>query len=325
MLQRKSHSIGTKVNHLKSNDTRKWWKIVNKMSGKPDKVRSFSLERDGVLLNNESLASVLNEFYVSVSSDIPPLDKDSLPAFLPSRNDIPTIQPREVCIKLRALTTHKSAGPDKIPNRILKDFAYILADPVATIFNKSLSTGVVPRIWKEANVIPIPKCNQPESESDTRPISLTPGLSKVLEDFVVRWLLDDLNGKIDTRQFGCLKGLSTTFCLLDMLHTWLSHLDSQDKHIRICFLDFSKAFDRIGYSILINKLIDLGVRRSLIPWILSFSTNRRQRVLIDKSTSDWLPVTAGVPQGTKLGPILFLVMVNNLKPSTPDTRDVEVR
>ena len=73
--------------------------------------------------------------------------------------------------------------PIKIPKRILKDFAYILADPVATIFNKSLSTGVVPRIWKEANVIPIPKCNQPESESDTRPISLTPGLSKVLEDF----------------------------------------------------------------------------------------------------------------------------------------------
>ena len=225
IVAKKKSFYRNKVNHLKSNDTRKWWKIVNKMSRKPDKVRSFSLERDGVLLNNESHASVLNEFYVSVSSDIPPLDKDSLPAFLPSRNDIPTIQPHEVC-------THKSAGPDKISNRILKDFAYILADPVATIFNKSLSTGVVPRIWKEANVIPIPKCNQPGSESDTRSISLTPGLPKVLEDFVVRWLLDDLNGKIDTRQFGCLKGLSTTFCLLDMLHTWLSHLDSQDKHIR---------------------------------------------------------------------------------------------
>jgi hypothetical protein len=82
-----------------------------------------------------------------------------------------------------------------------------------------------------------------------RPISLTPGLSKVLEDFVVRCMLDDLNGRIDPCQFGCLKGLSTTYCLLDMLHTWLSHLDSQNKHIRICFLDFSKAFDRIGYII----------------------------------------------------------------------------
>jgi hypothetical protein len=120
-------------------------------------------------LNGESLASALNEFYVSVNSDIPPLDKDSLPAFLPSRNDIPIIQPYmnyEVCNKLCALQTHKATGSDKIPSRILKEFAFILAEPIAIIFNKSLSSNVVPKIWKEANVIPIPKINQPESESD---------------------------------------------------------------------------------------------------------------------------------------------------------------
>ena len=110
--------------------------MVNKMTGKPDKTRSFSIERDGITLNGENLASALNEVYVSVNSDIPPLDQTSLQAFLPARNDIPTIQPYEVCHKLRALEIHKAAGPDKIPNRVLKDFAYILAEPIATIFNK---------------------------------------------------------------------------------------------------------------------------------------------------------------------------------------------
>ena len=105
-----------------------------------------------------------------------------------------------------------------------------------------------------------------------------------------------------------------------MLHTWLSHLDGLGNYLRICFLDFSKAFDRIGYNLLIEKLINLGARRSLIPWIINFLSNRKQRVKFDGATSDWLPVNAGVPQGTKLGPILFLVMVNNLRITSPDTR-----
>ena len=92
-------------------------------------------------------------------------------------------------------------------------------------------------------------------EGDFRPISLTSCLSKVLEDFVVTWLIDDIKDKIDPNQFGCLKGTSTTYCLLDMIHTWLTYLDPPRRHLRLCFLDFSKAFDRIGYNVLIEKLL----------------------------------------------------------------------
>ena len=90
---------------------------------------------------------------------------------------------------------------------------------------------------------------------------LTPILSKVLEDFVVSWMIEDVGEHIDSRQYGSLKGSSTTYCLLDLIHNWLSELDNPGCYLRACFLDFSKAFDRIDHTIVIRKLIDLGVCR----------------------------------------------------------------
>ena len=128
-------------------------------------------------------------------------------------------------------------------------------------------------------------------ERDIRPISLSPCLSKVLEDFVVSWLIWDVRDKIDPMQFGCLKGTSTSYCLLDMIHNWLLRLDSPHEYLRVSALDFSKAFDRIDYNIFVQK------RLRLIPWIINFLSHRKQLVKLNETFSDWLPVKAGVPRG----------------------------
>lgn len=207
-----------KVCHLKNSNSRKWWNVLNKMTGRKTKSECVSsLQVDGKTLTGSELMTPLNEYCVSVNADISPLDLSSLPAFLPALNDIPYIQPYEVCQKLLSLKTNKAAGPDNLSARILREFAYELAVPITKRFNLSLSTGSVPSVWKDSNIIPVPKVSKPLGEGDTRPISLTPILAKVLEDFVVNWILDDIGPIIDTKQFGSLKGSSTTYCLLDLL------------------------------------------------------------------------------------------------------------
>ena len=127
--------------------------------------------------------------------------------------------------------------------------------------------------------------------------------------------MEDIGQRIDPKQFGCLRGSSSTLCLLDMFHSWLSKLDIDGSSLRIVLLDFSKAFDRTNLNVLVTKLIDMGLRRSLIPWICDFLTDRRQRVKIGESVSEWAQVNASVPQG----PILFLVMVNDLNTLQSDS------
>ena len=165
---------------------------------------------------------------------------------------------------LSSLHTSKAVGPDNIPNRILKDFVLELAPLVCDIYSQSLREGYIPGLLKSSIVTPIPKVSPPALiEQDLRPISLTCTLAKVMEGFTCSRLLPQLEGKIDPCQFS-RKGHSTTEALIYMLQAIYEAVDSGKASARIFFADFSKGFDLIDHSILMQELADLEVHPVLL-------------------------------------------------------------
>ena len=215
IFKRKQSCYANKVRHLRTSDSRKRGDCVKQLFGNR-KFSNMQIVKDGISVGGADLACLLNDHFVSVSADLPSLDTCSFPAYLPAPESVPTFTLPEMCSNLVKVCIFTSSGPDGIPNQIIKEFGYELADPVFRIFSASLTSGVVPTDWKFADTIPIPKAQPATCEDENGTIASTAYLSKILEDLFVKWMLRDIRHKIDPQQFGSLKGASTIFCLIDM-------------------------------------------------------------------------------------------------------------
>ena len=214
---------------------------------------------------------------------------------------------------LTDLNISKASGPDGINNKILKECSYSLSFPLAIIFQKSIDLGYFPTSWKEAMVSAIFKKNDRQDKTNYRPISLLTCMSKVFERIVFNSLYKFLvdNKLLNSYNSGFRKNDSTINRLTALIHSLHEGLDDK-KDMILILLDISKAFDKVWHPGLLFKLKQLGISQNLYNWFESYLTNRSQKVVVGGKSSPISYIQAGVPQGSILGPLLFLIFINDM-------------